>query len=138
MRTFSNSNWQYYNLSKEDKFLSHFAKVSDGRIILKTKNTVEVQQAGLIPGESIYELKKIMKNDQSYIVVMSSPVKNQWTGNMSVIDKEIINIKDMLSTRVALEKDILMKKKDFFNLFSCAYVTSARKHSYSNYYLIDV
>lgn len=58
----SNSNWKYFNLSKEgDHFLNHYYsghRFKKARIILKTKNSAGVANAGLLPNQC-YKLVSI-------------------------------------------------------------------------------
>jgi hypothetical protein len=60
--SFSNSNWKYYNLSKEGlKFLTYYEpRHTNGKIILKTKNASEVTSAGLIKNQASYELVRLV------------------------------------------------------------------------------
>lgn len=64
VESFSNSNWKFYNLSREGKKFLHFYadRYQHGRIFLKTKNSKEVKDSGLIPNECAYELMGINKD----------------------------------------------------------------------------
>ena len=40
--------------------MNNFQKKKEAKMILKTKNDREVQNAGLYPGETVYEIKQII------------------------------------------------------------------------------
>ena len=61
---------------------------------------------------------------------------------MSVVDKRAnhlgSNLKATVKERVNLDKDIMLNRKDFYNLFSAAYITSKRPHAISEYKFLDI
>ena len=148
LRCFTNTNWKYYNLSKETEFVDKIFNAGWADVVLKTKESPEVYQSGLIPNEAAYEIASIQKidgeNDELTIVIKST-IRNKWSGSMSVLDHKVnslgSNLKSLKGTfapGVNLEKDIIMEKKDFYNLFAAAYVTSKRPHAVSDYALLEV
>ena len=152
LRCFTNTNWKYYNLGRETEFVNKIFQAGWADVVLKTKENAEVYQSGLIPNEAAYEIAGIKKMDKvekmegededDFTIVIKSTVKNKWTGAMSVLDKKVnylgSNLKASIAPGVNLEKDIIMAKKDFYNLFAAAYVTSKRPHAVSNYFLLEV
>lgn len=61
---------------------------------------------------------------------------------MSVVDKRTntlgSNLKHTVKERVNLDKDIFVNRKDFYNLFASAYITSKRPHAISSYKFLDI
>ena len=59
---------------------------------------------------------------------------------MSLIDNRASLIQSKITSKsmVNLDKDIIVSGTDFYNMFSSAYVTSKRPHSYSDYYILEV
>ncbi len=61
---------------------------------------------------------------------------------MSVIDRKVnhlgSSLKHTVKERVNLDKDIMVNRKDFYNLFSSAYITSKRPHATSEYKYLEV
>ena len=55
---FTNSNWKYFNLSREGLlFLDRYTgKQQLGKFVVKTKNSNEVFRSGLIPNSAGYEI----------------------------------------------------------------------------------
>jgi hypothetical protein len=66
VNTFSNSNWKFYNLSKDwENFLrKNVNKANYGNFVLKTKNAGFVKDSGLIPDEAAYQILSIIEEGQ--------------------------------------------------------------------------
>lgn len=160
---FSNSNWKYYNLAYEGYGFFNFytGKASLGTFILKTKDNEIVRQSGLVPNSAGYqmiELKettsidapKIVVNGQqvvdpkarTWVATVKSTFVNKWTGNFSVLDKEMNNRYRPNKHYMVLDRDFMINSSDFVNLFSTVYISSNRdkdyQHYYSDYYILEV
>jgi hypothetical protein len=127
-------------MAHEADFLRNFVGKQWSQIVVKTKNNNEVKQSGLIPDEVAYKVLEIREEDNEITVVLKSTVKNKWTGNMSVVDSRntLLHSQITAKSKVTLDKDIIIPATDFYNMFSAAYVTSKRPHSYSDYYILEV
>ena len=62
LSSFTNSNWRYYNLTREADFLDKFHGKEWCESVLRTKDSPEVYRAGLAPNQVGYELVSIQKN----------------------------------------------------------------------------
>jgi len=114
---------------------------------LKTKNSQQVLNSGLIPNSAGYELLDLKEmtgkqkiNEKKWIIQIRSTLINKWSGNMSVLDKDVNSNYNPDKYRMALQRDFMIDHNDFLNMFSASYIASRRdKHNYySDYYLLNI
>jgi hypothetical protein len=137
-------------LQKEgQKFLrENCGKTTVGRFVIKTKNTKEVENSGLIPNSAGYEILDMQETtgkqnfeDQQYVILVRSTLINKWSGSMSVLDRQMNSKYEPSKYKMKLQRDFMMNQKDFLNLFSVVYIASKRDRntsSYSDYYILDI
>lgn len=97
---------------------------------MKSKLEKEVERAGLISDRVVYELIEFdqfeAKGKKEFNLLIKSVVPHQWTGSLSIFDKEFINIFKRLKNDFQLESTFLINQPDFFNIFSRAFVTTSK------------
>ena len=97
LENFTLFNWKYYNLSIDGKqFLTynHHRLFSEVKIILKTKQSQEVEKAGLLPGKYCYHINRFTtyenegKKEGTYLAItIDSLYPHFWTGQLSIFDQ---------------------------------------------------
>lgn len=100
------------------------------KIFLKSKLESEVVRAGLVSDRVVYELIEfdefVAKDKKEFNLLIKSVVPHQWTGSLSIFDKEFLNIFKRLKNDFQLESTFLINQPDFFNIFSRAFVTTSK------------
>lgn len=64
--------------------------------------------------------------DRRWIATIRSTMVNKWSGQMSVLDKEINNRYQARQQPLVLDRDFMLTESDLINLFSTCYIASRR------------
>ncbi len=101
---------------------------------------------GLIPNSAGYEIIEMKtkemdpRHPNDFVLTLRSIQRNKWTGNMSVVDKEVNGYYQSRKKSIRLERDFIIDGQDFINLFASVYISSKRERIdfFSSYYLLKV